>query len=220
LRRGAFSAIWLESMPPALETLKFYYDYKSPFTYLALEPTLDLERTHHVKLHFIPLEVDLKSAYGGELPQRTERDWYKVRYLYADARRFANDRGLTIRGPQKLFDSRLALIGGLYADAHGRFSEYSSRVFERFFKRELNIEEPAAIAAVLEEVGLNAADFREYAESRGIEALSVAAKEAERDGIFGVPMLLVGGEPFWGNDRVDWAIKKLDKMGLRRASSA
>src|SRR5215469_6637880 len=143
------------------EEIKFYYDYKSPFTYLAFAPALELEATHHVRLRFIPHEIDIRSAYGGELEQRPEREWFKVRYLYADARRFANDRGLTIRGPQKLFDSRLALIGGLYADAHGRFSEYSSRVFKRFFKRELNIEEPSAIAAVLEEVGLNAADFRE-----------------------------------------------------------
>jgi 2-hydroxychromene-2-carboxylate isomerase len=219
LRRGAFSAIWLSvtRMPHATENLKFYYDYKSPFTYLAFEPALDLERTHHVKLQFVPLEVDLKSAYGGELPQRTERDWYKVRYLYADARRFANERGLTIRGPQKLFDSRLALLGGLYADAHGRFREYSSRVFERFFKRELNIEEPSAVEAVMSEIGLDALEFRRYAEGIGPEALSAAAQEAERAGAFGVPMLMVDGEPFWGNDRIVWVIKKLDQMGLRRA---
>jgi 2-hydroxychromene-2-carboxylate isomerase len=207
-------------MPQALETIKFYYDYKSPFTYLAFEPALDLERTHRVALRFVPLEVDLKSAYGGELPDRNERDWYKVRYLYADARRFANERGLVIRGPQKLFDSRLALIGGLYADARGRFREYSIRVFERFFKRELNIEDVAAIEAVLAEVGLDAADFRRYAAGAGTEALAAAATEAERDGVFGVPMLIVAGEPFWGNDRIGWVIKKLDQMGLRRASAA
>lgn len=218
----AFSAIRIGGamMPEALETVKFYYDYKSPFTYLAFEPAIDLERTHRVALRFIPLEVDLKSAYGGELPQRTERDWYKVRYLYADARRFANERGLVIRGPQKLFDSRLALIGGLYADAHGRFREYSIRVFQRFFKRELNIEDPTAIEAVLAEVGLDPADFRRYAADGGPAALAAAAEEAERDGVFGVPMLIVAGEPFWGNDRITWIIKKLDQMGLRRESAA
>jgi 2-hydroxychromene-2-carboxylate isomerase len=206
-------------MPQELETIKFYYDYKSPFTYLAFEPALDLERTHNVKLRFVPLEVDLKSAYGGELPQRTDRDWFKVRYLYADARRFANERGLTIRGPQKLFDSRLALMGGLYADQHGRFREYSSRVFERFFKRELDIEDVSVVAAVLSEVGLDADDFRNYA-SGASAALASTAAEADRDGVFGVPTLFLAGEPFWGNDRIIWVIKKLDQMGLRRASAA
>ena len=54
-----------------------------------------------------------RGAYGGELEQRTERDWRKVRYLYLDVRRQATARGMIIRGPQKLFDSSLAMMGGL-----------------------------------------------------------------------------------------------------------
>src|SRR5215469_7549894 len=153
------------------EEIKFYYDYKSPFTYLAFAPALELEATHHVRLRFIPHEIDIRSAYGGELEQRPEREWFKVRYLYADARRFANDRGLIIRGPQKIFDSRLALMSGLYADRHARFREYSQRVFERFFKRELDLENQAALAEVLSEVGLDGNDFHRFAQSEGAAAL-------------------------------------------------
>jgi len=46
--------------------------------------------------------------------------------------------------------------------------------------------------------------------------LKQAFAEGERDHVFGVPTLVVDGEPFWGNDRMEWVIKKLDKMGLRR----
>jgi 2-hydroxychromene-2-carboxylate isomerase len=220
--RTAFSAINIggAAMPETIETVKFYYDYKSPFTYLALEPTLDLERSYRLRVSPIPLEVDIRAAYGGDLTQRPERDWDKVRYLYADARRFARERGIIIRGPQKLFDSHLALIGGLYADAHGRFREFSLRVFERFFKRELDLEDSGAIAAVITEAGLEAADFRRYAASEGPAALVAARQEAERDGAFGVPTVFVQGEPFWGNDRIEWVIKKLEAMGLGRGHAA
>jgi 2-hydroxychromene-2-carboxylate isomerase len=34
--------------------------------------------------------------------------------------------------------------------------------------------------------------------------------------VFGVPTFIVDGEPFWGNDRVEWVVEKLDAMGLRR----
>ncbi|MGH7918007.1 MAG: hypothetical protein ACREQE_11095, partial [Candidatus Binataceae bacterium] len=64
-------------MAEEFETIKFYYDYKSPFTYLAFEPALELERTHRVKLHFIPCELDIRASYGGELNQRDPRDWLK-----------------------------------------------------------------------------------------------------------------------------------------------
>jgi 2-hydroxychromene-2-carboxylate isomerase len=203
-----------------LETLKFYYDFKSPFSYLALAPTLALEETHRVRIRFMPYTVDLKSAYGGELDQRTELHWAKVRYLYADARRFANDRGLIIRGPQKLFDSRLALMSGLYAADHGKIAEYAGRVFELFFKRELDIENLDALCSVVAESRLDPEGFRSYVENDGLTVLALIEQEAERDDIFGVPTLIVAGEPFWGNDRIVWATKKLDAMGLRRSQTA
>jgi 2-hydroxychromene-2-carboxylate isomerase len=205
---------------PTLETVKFYYDYKSPFTYLAFAPALGLEETHRVRLRFIPHELDVRSAYGGDLNARAERDWSKVRYLYMDVRRFANERGIIIRGPQKIFDTRLALMSGSYADLHHRFREYSTRVFERFFKRELDVENIDAICAVMTETGLNADEFRDFSVSSGPGALAEANAEAERDGVFGVPTMIVAGEPFWGNDRLEWVIKKLDRMELKRDSAA
>src|SRR5437588_4455411 len=120
-------------------TIKFYYDFKSPFSYPALDPALELEQTHRVRIHPIPHAFDF-SAFGGPLEKRDERSWRKVRYLYLDARRFANERGLVIRGPQKLFDSRLALMSGTFAHRQERFDRYARRVFELFFKRDLDIE--------------------------------------------------------------------------------
>jgi 2-hydroxychromene-2-carboxylate isomerase len=203
-------------MSDQLETVKLYYDYKSPFTYLAMAPAYNLERTHRVQLRFIPSELDVRGAFGGELDERPEISWRKVRYLYLDARRYANARGLIIRGPQKIFDSRLSLISGMFADRAGKFQPYSDRVFERFFKRELNIEDQAAIETLLQEVGLQSASFRQYLEGVGWADLARAKEEAQRDHVFGVPTFIVDGEPFWGNDRLEWVVRKLDTMGLRR----
>jgi 2-hydroxychromene-2-carboxylate isomerase len=202
-------------MADQLEPIKFYYDYKSPFTFLAFDPALDLERTHKVRITFTPHMFDF-AAFGGELPQRTERDWFKVRYLYEDARRFAKERGIIIRGPQKLFDSRLALMSGIFADSAGCFREYSREVFRRFFLRELDLENIDAIASLLSEFDIDPLDFRRFVADEGRAALAAALAEGERDGIFGVPTLLVRGEPFWGNDRIGWVIKKLNALALMR----
>jgi len=196
-------------------TIKFYYDFKSPFTFLAFGPAVDLERTHRVRLRFLPHLFDFE-AYGGDLEARNERDWRKVRYLYRDVRRFASERGIIIRGPQKLFDSRLALMSGLFVDRHGKFREYARRVWELFFRRELDIEQFDQLAPHIKTVGLDPGEFRRYCESDGPRDLADALAEGESDKVFGVPTFMVDGEPFWGNDRVDWVIKKLDAMGLRR----
>lgn len=202
----------------ALEPIKFYYDFKSPFTYLAFAPALELEQSHRVQLSFHPHVFDF-DAYGGALDHRQDRDWFKVRYLYHDARRFARDRGIVIRGPQKLFDSRTALISGIFAERRGKFRPYAAEVFRRFFLRELDLEDPEALAALLAEFQLDAQEFRRFLADEGRAALTEALAAAERDGVFGVPLMFVAGEPFWGNDRIPWLIKKLDTMGLRREPS-
>jgi len=195
--------------------IKLYFAYTSPYTYLAMGPACALEESHRVRLRFIPFAVKIRHIYD-DVASRSERNRNKLRYLYRDVRRFANERGITIRAPQKIYNARLVATAGLYAIRCGKFRLFSDQVFERFFKRELDVENSAAVEAVIEEVGLSAADFRRYAAEEGPAELKQAFAEGERDHVFGVPTLVVDGEPFWGNDRMEWVIKKLDKMGLRR----
>jgi 2-hydroxychromene-2-carboxylate isomerase len=194
--------------------IKFYFAYTSPFAYLAWAPARDLERTHRAKLRFIPYGVNIRKTYGNLDDPAVERR--KVRYLYLDARRIAKERGLIIYPPKKIFSCRLAFYGGQFAAMHDRFLPYSDRVFERFWKHELDVEQAAAIEGVLAEVGLDANDFHRYVETDARADLDRCFEEAAADQVFGVPFFIAEGEPFWGEDRVDWMIRKLDGLGLRR----
>ena len=194
--------------------VKLYFAYTSPFTYLAMAPAYDLERTHRVRVRFIPYGINIRKVYGPL--DNAEADRRKVRYLYLDARRIAKERGLTIDPPKKIFSARLAFYGGLFAEKHGQFRPYSDRVFERFWKHELEVEDPAAIAGIVREVGLDDDEFLRYADADARADLDACFAEANRDEIFGVPTFVVKGEPFWGEDRAEWVITKLDAMGLKR----
>src|SRR5688572_27764859 len=118
-------------------TLKVYSDYKSPYAYLAKDLTYELERQTGVTLEWLPYTLDIPAYLGsarvdanGEVQEqsRNAHQWRRVRYSYMDCRREANLRGLTIRGPRKIYDSRLANIGLLYAKQHGVFRDYHDRV--------------------------------------------------------------------------------------------
>lgn len=197
-----------------LAEVKLYFAYTSPFSYLAWAPAHALERSHRVRLRYIPYGVNIRRTYGNL--DNAEADRRKVRYLYVDARRIARERGLVIYPPKKIFSCRRAFYGGLFAQQRGRFAEYSDRVFERFWRAELDVENPAAIGAILGEAGLDAAEFERYAAGDARRDLDACFAQADRDGIFGVPTFVVGGELFWGEDRIDWAIRRLDAMGFRR----
>jgi 2-hydroxychromene-2-carboxylate isomerase len=158
-------------------------------------------------------------VYGGEVEQRDERNRRKLRYLYLDARRMAAERGLIIRPPKKIYSARFAFYGGMCAEDQGLFRPYSDRVFERFWRRELEVENPDALAAILEEVGADTTKFRSYIADEDAEAkprLKSCFAEADRDGVFGVPTFAIDGELFWGCDRIDWVVRKLDAMDLHR----
>jgi 2-hydroxychromene-2-carboxylate isomerase len=193
--------------------IKMYSDYKSPFAYLAFEPAFALERKYSVRVRWVPFQLRIKGK--GERSLYSE---YKARYSYLDARRWAAPRGLIIRGPLKVYDSTPALIGGLFANEQGRLIDYSRKAYELFFRRELEIDRPDAVATVIQDIGLSARQYREYLSGAGREAWARAQHEAEEDHVFGVPLFLFKGEPFWGHDRLPILEQRLIESGLATQS--
>jgi 2-hydroxychromene-2-carboxylate isomerase len=196
----------------ALEPVKLYFDYKSPFAWLASQLAWDLPERYRIELRWIPYVLRIK----GPGQRSVYSDW-KAKYSYLDARRTANARGgFRVRGPRKIYDSRPALIGGLFAQREGLFRRYSEETWARFFDHRLEIDEPDAVAALLDELGANAEKYRAWLAGEGAAALEACLAEGEADHVFGVPLFLVRSEPFWGNDRVPLLEQRLDQLGLRR----
>lgn len=197
----------------APRTLTVYIDYKSPYAYLAKDLVYELERDCEVHVDWLPYDLDLADFMGSARvddtgrvleEQRTAHQWRRVRYSYMDCRRQARKRGLVIRGTQKIWDSSVALCGMLYAKQQGDgvFRRYHDAVFERFWKRELDIEDPAVIAALLTEAGAEAAGFSAYWPQQGRQELERICRDAEAAGVFGVPSFILDGELFWGREHL------------------
>lgn len=190
-------------------SVDLYFDYKSPFSYLAKDPAYQLEVDHDVEVNWKPYTIDLISAHG-DPPSRTKAEFRKVKYLYMDARRWANKRGLIVRGPQKVFDTRFAVIGALFAQLQGTFRAYNDAVFERFFKREfLDIEDAAAVADALKDAGSDVSGFDAFLDGEGVAAHERIQAQADEAGVFGVPTFILDGELFWGHDRIAFLNERL-----------
>jgi 2-hydroxychromene-2-carboxylate isomerase len=194
-----------------LKEVKMYSDYKSPFAWLAFDPAFGLEDRYFIRLRWIPFQLRIKGK--GERSVYSE---YKARYSYLDARRWAKPRGLLIRGPLKVYDTRPALIGGLFAQGRGRLLDYSRKAFELFFHREFEADQPEAVAALIASVGMDPAEYREYLSGSGAEAYDRAQEEAASDNVFGVPLFFFEREPFWGHDRIPLLEERLKEAGLAR----
>lgn len=192
-----------------LKEVKMYSDYKSPFAYLAFDPAFALQQRYQIRVRWIPFQLRIKGK--GERSQYSE---YKARYSYLDARRWAKPRGILIRGPLKVYDTRPALIGGLFAESRDRLLDYSRKAFELFFRREFEADQPDEVAGLVESLGLSAAEFRDYLHGDGAREYDRSQEEAAQDNVFGVPMFLFEREPFWGHDRLPLLEQRLREAGL------
>jgi 2-hydroxychromene-2-carboxylate isomerase len=191
--------------------LTVYSDYKSPYAYLAKDLVYDLAARHAIEVVWKPYILDIPQFLGsarvdaaGDVleEQRNAHQWRRVRYSYMDCRRQARKRGLTIRGTQKIWHSSLAAAGMLFAQRSGvaAFRRYHDTVFERFWRRELDIESVDVIADVLRECGAEGG-FTEWAESGRAEVATIC-RDAEEHGVFGVPSFVLDGELYWGREHL------------------
>jgi 2-hydroxychromene-2-carboxylate isomerase len=195
------------------KTIAVYSDYKSPYAFLAKDLIYRLEDEFEVRLEWLPYTLDIPSYLGSARVDehgtvidsaRNAHQWRRVRYSYMDCRRQARKRGLTILGPRKIWDSSLAAIGMLWAKRQSAavFRAYHDRVFERFWRRDLDIEDPAVIATVLGEAGADTTGFDDYLAGAGRHEHDAIIGAAEAAGVFGVPSFLIDGELFWGREHL------------------
>ena len=198
----------------ATKEVKMYSDFKSPFAYLAFEPGLALEKRYQVKVSWKPFQLRIKDK-----GQRSIYSEYKTKYSYLDARRWAKPRGLVIRSQLKVYDTRIALIGGLF-QKHGQLVPFNLKVYELFWKRELVPDDADQVATLVANFGLSADEYRGYHASEGAVEYDRLQEEAAADHIFGVPIFVFENEPFWGYDRIPMLEERLVEAGLVREPGA
>jgi len=192
--------------------LLHYFDYKSPYAYLVQEATFRLAEEFAVELVLLPYTLDIPSYLGraeldaqgnAVVDERTPHQWRRVRYAYMDCRREARRRGLVLRGPRKIYDSSIAHIGFLFARRHGDPRRFHDTVYELFWKRELDVEEPDAIADQLARAGIDPSGFHRFLHEEGRAEHDRIRAEAEELGVFGVPSYIVEGQLYWGSERLE-----------------
>lgn len=195
--------------------LTVFIDFKSPYAYLAIEPTRRLARELQIEIDWLPFVLDIPSYLGsarlggtGEVAQqsRSEDQWSKVKYAYYDCRRYANLRGMTIRGTVKIWDTNLAAIGMLWAKRQGEeiLHRYIDGVYIPFWKRELDVENFSTIEQVLGAAGARTDGFRQYSLEQGARENEQLQESAFDRGIFGVPSYVLEDEMYFGREHLPY----------------
>lgn len=211
--------------PPAFAHLRgdsplvVYIDMKSPYAYIAIDPTRAMASALGVEIDWRPFTLDIPSYLGSaklakgskkvESANRTAQQWTGVRYAYRDARRYAQLTNKTVRGTEKIWDSSLAGIAMLWAKARGGFDRFIDVAYPPFWRRDLDIEDLSVLERTLAEAGLEPIGFRDWATGPGRKLHDRINDDAFDAGVYGVPTYLVEDEMWFGREhlpRVAWVL--------------
>jgi 2-hydroxychromene-2-carboxylate isomerase len=191
-------------------TLEFYYDYGSPYSYLADTQVEALAKRAGAKLERKPMLLGgVFKATGNASPMTVA---LKSKWAASDMPMWARHYGVAFnRNPHFPVNTLVLMRGAAAAQLDGLFDRYHPAIYKAMWVDGRNLNDIAEVAAVLTAAGLDAKKFGNRVQDQDVkDRLKATTDEAVERGVFGAPTSFVGDKMFFGNDRlafVEMALK-------------
>ncbi|MDE0407339.1 MAG: 2-hydroxychromene-2-carboxylate isomerase [Alphaproteobacteria bacterium] len=194
------------------ERLSYYFTMASPWTWLGHDEAMALCRKHGVAVDILPVDLaDVFSISGGlPLPQRAPQ---RRAYRLVELQRWRARRGADLNLHPKHFPAPAdkancmavaAVMGGLDAAALAR------ALMRGVWAEDRNIGHDGDLRAIADAAGFDGAALLADAGSAAVQdRYRAQTEQAKAAGVFGAPTYVWRGEPFWGQDRLDFLARAL-----------
>jgi 2-hydroxychromene-2-carboxylate isomerase len=194
-----------------MATLEFFYDFVSPYSYLAsTRVEAEVARVGGT-VRFRPFLLGgVFNATGNKAPIENPA---KALHMATDLTRWAKRIGVPFAWPARFpVLTVLPLRAAFAAEKVGKLVPYTHALFRAYWVDGLDVSDAAVVAEVATRAGLDGAALVAEAPAYK-EALKAQTQEAVDRGSFGAPTFFVGREMFIGNDRLEFAIEALADAG-------
>ena len=194
------------------ERLSYYCTMASPWTYLGHDELLALCAGNGVAVDILPVDLsDVFSVSGGlPLPQRAPQ---RRAYRLVELQRWRARRGADLKLHPKYFPAPAdrancmvvaAVMGGLDGVV------LAGALMRGVWAEDRNIGDDADLAAIADAAGFDGAGLLAEAGGAAVQdRYNAQTERAKAAGVFGAPTYVWRGEPFWGQDRLDFVARAL-----------
>ena len=189
-----------------MPTIDFYFDFTSPYAYLAHCRLPGLADRHGYEIAYKPIDLKAaKLAIGNDGPANMQLP-VKMRYIMADIMRWVQRYKAPFNvGKGATFESERSNIGTLYAIEKGRARDYVNALWHASFGSGGSMGSDDLLRDVASQMGWSPDTFLEFIESDAArQRYQEVNRQAQDRGVFGVPTMMVGDQMWWGNDRIDF----------------
>lgn len=185
----------------------FYFDFASPNAYLAHRVIPGIEARTGARFRYVPVLLGgLFKLTGNQAPMAAFAGVpNKLAYERREMERFIARHGLSAfrMNPHFPVNTLAAMRGAVAAEAEGVFEPCVEAMFHFMWEEPRKLDDPAVLARTLAEAGLPAERLLERAQTQAVkDRLAANTGDAAANGAFGIPSFLVGGELWFGKDRL------------------
>lgn len=182
--------------------VEFYYDFSSPYGYLASTKIEGICAKYEAELDWKPFLLGgVYKETGNRAPLEVPS---KKTHMIQDVKDWANHYGVELNFPD-LFpvNSVKSMRGALFAKEQGRIRDYTHKLFKLYWIRNEDISQDDVLRVALTELDMDYELFMNRINDQEIkDELRKETAEAVRRGAFGAPTIFLGDKMFWGNDRL------------------
>lgn len=184
--------------------VEYFFDYVSPFAYLADTQLPGLAQRTGAEIVHRPFFLGGVMQATKNSPPITVPN--KGRYMFVEIQRWAKRYGVPANpNPHFPVNTLTAMRVAVAALGDPRFGDLHRALFRAVWVDGQNLADEAVLEATVAAAGLDAAALLARAKEQAAkDALRRNTEEAVERGAFGAPTFFVGDEMFWGNDRLDF----------------
>ena len=187
------------------KSFDFYFDFISPYSYLAYKRLNSLIKNDQLKINFKPILLGGLHKLGGiTAPAFNER---KMKNMINDCELVAKKNKIEFKWNTKFPINSLYLMRGYLVIDDNLKKKYFEICFDCYWKNNLDISNKKNINQILELLGVDEIYFFENIQKKEIkENLKKLTTKAFEKDIFGAPTFVINNKIFWGQDRLEYAL--------------
>ena len=194
-----------------IKSFDFYFDFISPYSFLAHKEIKKIEKNHSIKIRYKPILLGgLHNLHGIKAPAFIPA---KAKHMIRDCKLIAEKNRISFKFNSYFPIRTLNLMRGVFVAEEDNFkSYYIDNIFDAIWQDGLNMNDDNIVQKVLKNLNVNPKTFALRATSSSIkDSLKIKTSEAYEKGIFGAPTFISNNKLFWGQDRIEFVLKEASK---------
>ena len=192
------------------KSIDFYFDFVSPYSYLAHKQIRKIEEEESIKVNYKPIFLGgLHNLIGITAPAFINS---KAKFMFRDCKMVSRKFNIKFKFNPLFPINTLNLMRGLLSVKNGLKNTYIDLFFDAYWQDALNLNDEKIIFDTLKKCKVKKNDFLKKIKDQKIKyKLKKLTKKAYDKDIFGAPTFIVNKKIFWGQDRLSYALDEFFK---------